>query len=58
MAVKEPTPQSDPNYLSPEECRRRFASFLSADPAQLDIPERHVEILKERMRDYCENGCG
>ena len=56
MASKAPSPQSDPNYWSPEKCRERFGSFLAADPAELDIPEWHVELLKERMADYCENG--
>ena len=32
MASKAPNPQPDPNYLSPEECRERFGSFLAADP--------------------------
>lgn len=56
MASKAPSPQSDPNYTSPEECKELFSSFLSADPAEIDIPDWHVELLKERMRDYCENG--
>ena len=56
MASKAPSPQSDPNYLSPEECRKRFGSFLAADPAQIPIPEWQVELLKERMARYCETG--
>ena len=56
MASKAPSPQPDPNYLSPEECRRRFASFLAADPAEIPIPAWHVELLKERMARYCEVG--
>ena len=56
MASKEPDPQSDPNYWSPEKCRELFGSFLSADSTQLDIPDWHIEILNERIRDYCENG--
>jgi hypothetical protein len=55
MASKAPNPQPDPNYLSPEECRRRFGSFLEA-PSPQDIPDWHVEILRERIADYCENG--
>jgi hypothetical protein len=56
MASKVPNPQPDPNYLSPEECRRRFGSFLAADPADVDIPDWHMEILKERIARYCEVG--
>lgn len=58
MASKVPSPQPDPNYLSPEECRKRFGSFLSAPdtPGQVSIPDWHMEILKERIADYCENG--
>ena len=58
MASKVPIPQSDPNYMSPEECQELFGSFLAADPEsmQIRIPDWHVELLKERMRDYCENG--
>ena len=58
MASKAPDPQSDPYYLSPEECQEMFGSFLAADPKsfQIRIPDWHTELLKERMRDYCENG--
>lgn len=58
MASKVSIPQPGPNYLSPEECRERFASFLAADPEsmQIRIPDWQIELLKERMRDYCENG--
>ena len=58
MASKAPSPQRDPNYISPEECQELFGSFLAADPEsmQIRIPDWHVELLKERMRDYCENG--
>ena len=58
MASKAPNPQRDPNYLSPEECRERFGSFLAADPEsmQIRIPDWHVELLKERMARYCEEG--
>lgn len=56
MASKVPSPQPDPNYMSPEECQKLFGSFLSADPAKIDIPDWQVELLKERMADYCKNG--
>lgn len=58
MASKAPSPQSDPNYITPEECREMFESFLAADPEsfQIRIPDWQVKLLKERMRDYCENG--
>ena len=58
MASKAPSPKPDPYYLSPEECQQRFGSFLAADPEsmQIRIPDWHIELLKERMRDYCENG--
>jgi hypothetical protein len=58
MASKQPIPQSDPNYMSPEECQELFGSFLAADPEsmQIRIPDWQVELLKERMADYCENG--
>ena len=58
MASKAPSPQRDPNYITPEECREMFGSFLAADPQtfQIRIPDWHTELLKERMRDYCENG--
>ena len=58
MASKAPVPQSDPNYWSPEKCREMFGSFLAADPEtfQIRIPDWHTELLKERMKDYCENG--
>ena len=58
MASKAPSPQRDPNYITPEECREMFGSFLAADPEsfQIRIPDWHTELLKERMRDYCENG--
>ena len=56
MASKVPIPQPDRIYLSPEECRERFASFLAADPAEIPIPEWQVELLKERMARYCEEG--
>lgn len=58
MASKVPIPQPDPNYLSPEECRELFSSFLAAEPEsmRIRIPDWQVELLKERMRDYCENG--
>lgn len=58
MASKAPSPQSDPNYITPEECQEMFASFLAADPEsfQIRIPDWQTEFLKERMRDYCENG--
>ena len=58
MASKAPSPQADPNYITPEECREMFGSFLAADPEtfQIRIPDWHTELLKERMRDYCENG--
>jgi hypothetical protein len=55
MASKAPSPQSDPNYWSPEKCRERFGSFFSA-PVQLSIPDWHRELLEERLADYCENG--
>ena len=55
MASKAPSPQSDPNYITPEKCRERFGSFFSA-PVQLDSPDWHREILEERIADYCENG--
>ncbi|HKY45861.1 MAG TPA: addiction module protein [Pyrinomonadaceae bacterium] len=55
MASKEPIPQPDRIYLSPEECRERWGSFFSA-PVQLSIPDWHMEILEERIADYCENG--
>ena len=58
MSSKAPSPQQDPNYLTPEECREMFGSFLAADPEtfQIRIPDWQVDLLKERMRDYCENG--
>ena len=58
MASKAPSPQPDANYITPEECREMFGSFLAADPEtfQIRIPDWHTELLKERMRDYCENG--
>ena len=56
MASKAPSPQSDPNYWSPEKCRERFGPFLAADPAEIDAPDWHVELLKERMAEYCKNG--
>ena len=58
MASKAPSPQRDPNYITPEECREMFGSFLAADPEtfQIRIPDWQTELLKERMRDYCENG--
>lgn len=56
MASKAPSPKPDPYYLSPEECQKRFGSFLAADPAEIDIPAWHVELLKERMTRYCEVG--
>ena len=58
MASKAPSPQSDPNYWSPEKCRERFGSFLAADPEsfQIRIPDWHTELLKERMARYCEVG--
>jgi hypothetical protein len=56
MASKAPSPQSDPNYWSPEKCRERFGSFLAADPAEIPIPKWQVELLKERMARYCEHG--
>ena len=56
MASRAPSPQSDPNYLPPEKCRELFGSFLAADPAEIDIPDWHVELLKERMARYCEIG--
>jgi hypothetical protein len=56
MASKKPIPQPDPYYISPEECQKRFASFLAADPADIPIPRWHVDLLKERMARYCETG--
>lgn len=58
MASKAPSPQSDPNYWSPEKCQERFGSFLAADPEtfQIRIPDWQTKLLKERMADYCENG--
>lgn len=58
MASKAPSPQTDPNYWSPEKCKKVFGSFLEADPESFEIriPDWHTELLKERMRDYCENG--
>ena len=58
MASKAPSPQRDPNYLSPEECQERFGSFLAADPEtfQIRIPDWHTKLLKERMARYCEHG--
>ena len=55
MASKVPSPLPDPNYLSPEECRELFGSFFSA-PVELSIPDWHMQILEERVADYCENG--
>ncbi len=56
MASRAPSPQSDPNYWPPEKCKERFGSFLAADPAEIDAPDWHVALLKERMADYCKNG--
>ena len=55
MASKAPSPQPDPNYLSPEECQEMFASFFS-EPPRMRIPDWQMQILEERITDYCENG--
>ena len=55
MASNAPSPQPDPNYLSPEECRRRFGDCLSG-PTRISIPDWHMEILEERITRYCEFG--
>lgn len=55
MSSKVSNPQSDPNYVSPEECQELFGSFLEGPPPQ-NIPEWQVELLRERMARYCETG--
>jgi hypothetical protein len=55
MASKAPSPQSDPNYITPEECREMFASFFS-EPPRMRIPDWQMQILEERITNYCENG--
>ena len=55
MASKAPSPQSDPNYWSPEKCQEVFRDFTTS-PWEIDVPDYEKRILEERIADYCENG--
>ena len=55
MASKVPIPKSDSIYMSPEECQKLWGSFTSASWDE-SVPERHRQILEERIARYCETG--
>ena len=56
MSSNTPIPPSGSFYLSPEECQEMWGDINWEDSGWKSIPEWHVEILKERITQYCEAG--